>query len=159
MSNHHGLVYHRTCGMGKVEYPDPGSALRGRHDKGWKKFKLPWRVMGKGPAGPFAKRRRGYSLEKRAAGNKTPFKDRRTNAMNKPNGPAWQSKNAKGKFGGKGKACKGIRPYKAVSDGLSPRSPGMRDIYQGVRLSHHSNPADLMASRRLRKKLKKHRGG
>ena len=72
----------------------------------------------------------------------------------KPNGKTEDAKKAKGCFGKPWYINKKAKPYKAFSDGMSPRTPSMKDIYAGAKVNH-SDPARKMAARRLRQKLAK----
>jgi hypothetical protein len=71
-----------------------------------------------------------------------------------PNGTAESAIKAKGCFGESLKMFVGIRPYKGVSDAISPRSPSMKDLYKRVE-AKRSDPARKREARRIRKKLAK----
>jgi hypothetical protein len=78
---------------------------------------------------------------------------RRIEVMNhKPNGNAEAAKKAKGCFGRLVYTNKTAKPYKAFSDAMSPRTPSMKDIYNGAKVNH-SDPARKRAARKLRQKL------
>jgi hypothetical protein len=77
----------------------------------------------------------------------------RQRSFYRPNGSAEAVKKAKGCFGIKMAVFEDIRPYKAVSDGRTPRSPSMKDIYKGLAMNYRPHPKKRAAVRKLRRKL------
>jgi hypothetical protein len=82
----------------------------------------------------------------------------RQRSFYRPNGNDGSAKKAKGCSGIKLVVFQGILPYKAVSDGRTPKTPSMREIYKGLAMRYWEDPnkqKKIGSARKIRQRPKR----